>query len=56
MKKCYDCSNFYYDCFCGYKACSCHIYGSLDMDQHERHPSTAAETCAEYEEKEKEKQ
>lgn len=55
MKKCYNCSNFYYDCFCGYNACSCYIYGSLDMDQHERHPDTAAETCAEYEEKGKEK-
>ena len=52
MKKCFSCSNFYYDCFCGYNACKCYIYGSLDVDQRERHPETTAETCPEYNNKE----
>lgn len=48
---CYNCKNFYYDCFCGYRACNCKVHGSLDCDQHERHPDTAAATCAEFEAK-----
>ena len=50
-RKCYNCENFYYDCFCGYNACSCRVHGSLDVDQKERHPDTAAESCAEYKSK-----
>lgn len=51
MRKCSNCKNFYTDTFCGYNACNCRIYGSLDVDQKERHPDTAAETCKEYSEK-----
>ena len=47
-RKCYNCTNFYYDCFCGYNACNCKVHGSLDVDQHERHPDTAAATCDDY--------
>ena len=49
-KSCYKCINFYQNTFCGYSACRCKVYGSLDMDQKERHPDTAAETCPEYKE------
>lgn len=46
---CYDCANFYYEgYFCGYNACSCKIYGSLDVDQKERHPDETADICKEY--------
>lgn len=47
-RKCYNCRNFYRDNFCGYSACCCKVHGSLDVDQRERHPDTAAETCGEY--------
>ena len=50
-RKCYTCENFYTSYFCGYDACRCKVHGSLDVDQHERHPDTAAETCREYAEK-----
>lgn len=53
MKKCYNCCNYYkMGGFGGYISSNCHIYGSLDVDQHERHPSTAAETCEMYNKKE----
>lgn len=46
---CYQCCNFYYEgCFGGYSACMCKVYGSLDVDQKERHPNTAAQTCKMY--------
>lgn len=46
---CYQCCNFYRDgCFGGYSMCMCKVYGSLDADQRERHPSTAALTCKMY--------
>lgn len=48
MRKCYSCCNFYIDTFCGYNSCLCKVYGSLDVDQHERHPDTSAETCDMY--------
>lgn len=51
MKWCYDCKSFYYDCFCDYNACMCCQYGSLDVDQHERHPDVNAMTCLNYEQK-----
>lgn len=51
MKWCYDCENFYYNCFCSYKACSCQVYGSLDLDQQERHPDVTAMTCPDYKQK-----
>lgn len=51
MKWCNDCKNFYKDWFCGYGACNCRIYGSLDLDQHERHPEVSAMTCPDYEQK-----
>ena len=47
-RRCYDCHNFFQSYFCGYNSCNCKIYGSLDVDQHERHPDSAAETCEEF--------
>lgn len=47
-RKCRNCKNFYTDNFCGYNACNCKVYGSLDVDQKERHPDTAAETCPDF--------
>lgn len=51
-RKCYDCANYYSSYFCGYNSNHCKIYGSLDMDQTERHPDRTADTCKEYTEKE----
>ena len=48
MKKCYNCIYYYQSGFCGYNQSCCKIYGSLDMDQKERHPDTSAETCDKY--------
>lgn len=50
-KWCTDCKHFYYDCFCDYESNNCHIYGSLDLDQKERHPAETAMTCKDYEHK-----
>jgi hypothetical protein len=47
-KKCSNCINFFTSNFCGYNACNCKIYGSLDVDQKERHPDTAALTCKDF--------
>ena len=49
-RKCYNCAHFFRDHFCGYAACNCKIYGSLDCDQKERHPDTTAATCPEFKE------
>ena len=54
MKKCYNCEHYYEDWFCGYAASNCHIYGSLDCDQKERHPDRTANVCKDYKEKDKE--
>lgn len=35
-RKCYTCQYFHREFFCGYGACKCDIYGSLDVDQKER--------------------
>ena len=49
-KWCYDCKHFYKGgYFCGYASCNCGIYGSLDVDQNERHPDETADTCKNYE-------
>ena len=46
---CYDCIHYRQEpYFCGYSACGCEIYGSLDVDQHERHPDRTADTCPKY--------
>lgn len=50
-KWCYDCEHFYQDCFCSYEACYCRIYGSLDVDQKEKHPDKTANTCSDYKQK-----
>lgn len=50
-KWCYDCKNYYEDCFCSYRASSCYIYGSLDVDQCERHPDITANSCPDYKRK-----
>ena len=47
-RKCYDCGNYFESYFCGYNSHECRVYGSLDMDQNERHPDTAAENCKNY--------
>lgn len=47
-KWCYDCAHYYEDGFCGYTASNCHIHGSLDCDQMERHPDVTADTCEDY--------
>lgn len=47
-RSCYNCDNYISSYFCGYYSSHCKIHGSLDMDQHERHPDTAADQCAEY--------
>lgn len=47
-RKCYTCQNFRREFFCGYGACRCDIYGSLDVDQKERHPDRTAATCPDY--------
>lgn len=52
-RKCYDCVNYYSTYFCGYNSSHCKIYGSLDVDQTERHPEETADSCKEYKEKEK---
>lgn len=52
-RRCYNCEHFYQSWFCGYGQCVCKVHGSLDVDQHERHPDTAAATCAEYKPKQK---
>lgn len=49
-KYCNDCIHFYKETTCGYSSCNCYIYGSLDMDQHERHPGVTANTCKDYSE------
>lgn len=47
-RKCYTCGNYRESLFCGYISSHCEIYGSLDVDQHERHPDTAADTCEDF--------
>lgn len=47
-RKCSDCGNYWESHFCGYIQSLCKIHGSLDVDQHERHPDTAAATCKEF--------
>lgn len=47
-RKCSDCGNYWESHFCGYIQTLCKIHGSLDVDQHERHPDTAAATCKEF--------
>ena len=42
---CRDCDHFRACLFCGYESSNCEIHGSLDVNQHERHPDTAAATC-----------
>lgn len=51
QRGCYDCDHFFTSYFCGYEACRCKIFGSLDVDQNERHPDTTAENCPEFEPK-----
>lgn len=53
-RRCYDCQNYFESCFCGYNQCMCKVYGSLDIDQHERHPDISAQTCADFKPKRKE--
>lgn len=48
MKKCSKCPYYYTTYFCSYESPRCKIYGSLDMDQKERHPDTAAASCKMY--------
>lgn len=50
-RKCYNCENFYQSWFGGYGKCCCRVHGSIDADQKERHPDTAAANCKEYTQK-----
>lgn len=47
-RRCYDCDNFSLSHFCGYDSYNCKIFGSLDVDQHERHPDITAKSCSEF--------
>lgn len=47
-RKCRNCDHFFGSTFCGYTSSNCKIYGSLDMDQHERHPDTEAARCKDF--------
>ena len=47
-RTCYECDNFFKSSFCGYDACYCKIHGSLDVDQHERHPSKTGAACRDF--------
>lgn len=47
-RTCYNCRNYFTSYFCGYEQSLCHIYGSLDCDQDERHPDTAAANCRKF--------
>ena len=48
-KLCYDCKHCQGSHFCGWTSYYCKIYGSLDIDQKERHPEETAKTCPNYE-------
>lgn len=48
QKYCYDCEHCYSSHFCGWTSYGCKIYGSLDIDQQERHPDKTANTCPKY--------
>lgn len=50
MNKCKNCKYYFTETTCGYTSSNCRIYGSLDCDQTERHPDTAATNCSNYEE------
>ena len=50
MRKCAYCENYYTESTCGYTSSNCRIYGSLDCDQTERHPDTAAAACPDFKE------
>lgn len=47
-KWCYDCIHHRSGTMCGYESHECKIYGSLDMDQRERHPDVTADSCPDY--------
>ena len=49
IKKCIYCKQYFNETTCGYTSSNCRIYGSLDCDQNERHPDTAAATCPDFE-------
>lgn len=48
FRRCYWCKHYYTDGFCGYNSSNCWIYGSLDVDQKERHPDKTAQTCPDF--------
>ena len=48
QKYCYDCEHCSSSHFCGWTSYMCKIYGSLDIDQQERHPDKTANTCPNY--------
>lgn len=47
-RKCRNCENFFQSYFCGYNSSNCKVYGSLDVDQCERHPDTEAARCKDF--------
>lgn len=48
-RKCHNCEHYVESYFSGYISSNCKIYGSLDVDQHERHPDTEATRCKDFE-------
>ena len=51
IRKCMNCKEYRESYFCGYTSAYCEIFGSLDMDQTERHPDTTGEKCPKWKEK-----
>ena len=49
-KYCYFCKHYYSVDGNGYSQSYCKKYGSLDVDQQERHPDKTANTCNNYKE------
>lgn len=47
-RSCYACDHHRESLFCGYVSHDCTVHGSLDVDQHERHPDTTGATCPDF--------
>lgn len=47
-RTCRNCDHFRESYFCGYISSLCTTHGSLDVDQHERHPDITGATCPDF--------
>lgn len=54
-RKCENCNSFKRLVFCGYEQAFCKAFGSLDVDQSERHPDEAGAACPKFEPKQTER-